>query len=218
MPSWGVKTSSEASQPSDGPTRRVEVTHERSRGRSSSRDRGRKRHSEGGHSSGSRRKRADREETPKSMQEDDDDALNDMLSPFLDEPKQMRRICNDFLTRVYSVFKPDHLTQIESLLDKYSTSYLNLVLGVKNKYLLGTSSLGMIEDIITKLNEEKKKTPDADAFEDLKSQVTILARSVKELTEARGSRDPLPEQRPRTRLRLSLLLKEIQHLQEKPRR
>ena len=36
MPSWGVKTSSEASQPSDGPTRRVEVTHERSRGRSSS--------------------------------------------------------------------------------------------------------------------------------------------------------------------------------------
>ena len=66
--------------------------------------------------------------------ENEEAKIIEILTPYEDEDMS-RRICDEFLKRIYGVFKPAGVSQISSLLDKYQWNYTELILSVARRYL-----------------------------------------------------------------------------------
>ena len=164
------------------------------RGRDLSRDdRGRKRQAVESTDPGSRvRSKGDSFENEEAR-------IIEVLTPFEDE-ETSRQICSEFLSRIYAVFKPAGVAQINNLLDKHQWNYTELVLSVARKYLSdskGSATL-MIEDIVEKTTAAARHVEvegsfyaRADEVRELKSLVLQLTETVNQL-KAATSKPPEP--------------------------
>ena len=164
------------------------------RGRDLSRDdRGRKRQAVESTDPGSRvRSKGDSFENEEAR-------IIEVLTPFEDE-ETSRQICSEFLSRIYAVFKPAGVAQINNLLDKHQWNYTELVLSVARKYLSdskGSATL-MIEDIVEKTTAAARHVEvegsfhaRADEVRELKSLVLQVTETVNQL-KAATSKPPEP--------------------------
>lgn len=85
--------------------------------------------------------------------------LQDLLNPYLDAGDGMiEKICREFMARVYMVFKPSNLSQIDYLLDKHKRDYFSLIVSICDKYLKEAhgSAEKMIEDIVFRVAESDR--------------------------------------------------------------
>ena len=166
------------------------------RGRDLSRDdRGRKRQAVESFDPGSRVRSKD------ASFENEEAKIIEILTPYEDEDMS-RLICDEFLKRIYGVFKPAGVPQISSLLDKHQWNYTELILSVARRYLSDSGSATlMIEDIVEKATAPQRRIENdpqyharADEVQELKNLVLQLTETVNQLkaTTHRPSEPPGP--------------------------
>ena len=136
--------------------------------------------------------------------------LIELLAPYEDEDT-IREICQEFLTRIYLVFKPSGISHIDGLLLKSQWNYVELIISVARKYLADShgSATELVEDVIQKIVSPRKveaKTS-SDEVQELKSLVQQLTETVREL-KASPFRPPEPAGPPPGHVALSQEIKE----------
>ena len=114
-----------------------------------------------------RKRKVQLKEGPGAEEETDHDtvtgeeAIDELLSPFADENDVMKKILKMYMERVYNVFNPKSILQIEHLLDVYDGKYMTLLHSIHDKYLKDSpgSTVHMSKDIIDKIGADEKQTP-----------------------------------------------------------